>query len=223
MMKKTLPLAMGLLLSAGAAQAELSANIGVTSDYVWRGVTQSDNGPAVQGGVDWSHDSGFYLGTWASNVKFGDDTGHELDLYGGYGGSVGEFGYDVGLLYYTYPSSWDANFLELGVSASYLMFNAGLNYTLASEVDDGAFTEGDLYYHAGLSFELPQDFSLGFTVGHYDFDYSGADDYTHYQVDLGKSAGDFGDFTLSLSQAEEEAGNPNGDDVIAFVSWSKSF
>jgi hypothetical protein len=43
------------------------------------------------------------------------------------------------------------------------------------------------------------------------------------QVDLGKSAGDFGDFTLSLSQAEEEAGNPNGDDVIAFVSWSKSF
>src|SRR5690606_38399513 len=91
---------------ATAVQAELSANIGATSNYVWRGVTQTDDSAAIQGGIDYSHESGFYLGTWASNVEFSD---HELDLYGGYAGEAAGIGYDVGVIFYTYGSDEDSD------------------------------------------------------------------------------------------------------------------
>ena len=74
--------------------AEFTGNVAATTNYVWRGVTQIDDGPAVQGGLDYAHDSGFYVGTWASNVDFDgeNDPQYELDLYGGYGGEAGNFG-----------------------------------------------------------------------------------------------------------------------------------
>jgi hypothetical protein len=67
MIKKTL-IATALLASSSAAMAEISANVTLASDYVFRGVSQTDNQMAIQGGFDWGHDSGFYVGTWASNV-----------------------------------------------------------------------------------------------------------------------------------------------------------
>ena len=85
-MKKSLyqaiALSTGLLLS-GSALAEVTGNIGATSNYLWRGTTQTSNEAAIQGGLDYAHDSGFYAGTWASNVDFGDETSYELDFYGG--------------------------------------------------------------------------------------------------------------------------------------------
>ncbi|MDZ7750483.1 MAG: TorF family putative porin [Gammaproteobacteria bacterium] len=246
-MKKTiLVAAVSAALSPLAAQAELSANIGATSNYMWRGVTQTGNEAAVQGGIDWAHDSGFYLGTWASNVNFpsageevtitdsagdtatftvdSDDGGYELDLYGGYGGSVGELGYDVGLIYYSYIATGDLNFLELAGSVSYKWFSAGINYTLDGEADeDATFSDDDIYYYVGASFEVAPTWTIGGTIGQYEFDDTADTDYTHYQLDIGKSAGDWGDFTLSVSQADEEAGNPDGDDPLFFVSWGKSF
>lgn len=221
-------LALALMAGSSVALAEFSANIGVTSNYVWRGVTQTDNEAAVSGGIDFAHDSGFYLGLWASNVDFaetsgGTDSGEfELDIYGGYGGSIGEFGYDIGLIGYTYSDSSDANFLELALSGSFKMFSAGLNYTLDGEADDdSAFVEEDVYYWANLSVPLPQDWSIGLTVGHYEFD--NVESYDHGQLDIGKSAGDWGDFTFSASIAEDDAGNPDGDDPLFFVSWAKGF
>ena len=71
---KTL-LATALLAGAGVAQAELSANLGVQSNYYFRGITQTDDKAAVSGGIDYAHDSGFYLGTWLSNVDFGRQGG----------------------------------------------------------------------------------------------------------------------------------------------------
>ena len=110
-------IASALLATAGVAQAELSANLGVVSNYYFRGVTQTGDAAAVQGGIDYNHESGFYLGTWASNVDFsGDDEALdtngdgnldtvisgsskadvEIDLYTGFGGDIGDsgFGYD---------------------------------------------------------------------------------------------------------------------------------
>lgn len=212
------------------AFAEVSMNIGATSNYVWRGISQTDDAAAISGGLDWSGASGLYAGTWASNVDFSKDCStcgkYELDLYGGYTGTVGDFGYDAGLIYYTYEQDDDANFLELGLSGSWKMLSAGLNYTVSSEIDDTAaaeqFIEGDLYYYGGLKFDLPEDFGLGFTIGHYSFEddgVAGADfDYTHYQADLSKSAGDFGDVTLSLSDTDKDNEN-----MKVFVSWAKTF
>lgn len=217
----------GFLLAAVSFQsgaADLSANIGATSNYVWRGVTQTANASAISGGFDFAHDSGLYVGTWASNVS----GGHEVDLYAGYGGSLGDFGYDIGLIYYGYTDSADADFTELAVSGSWNFLTLGVSYTLDGEAkgDDATFVEEDLYYYASLSFDLPQDFSIGATAGAYDFTNDSSTNevsYSHFQLDIGKSAGDFGDFTMSFSSADKEAGNPNEDDAQVFVSWGKSF
>lgn len=219
-------LALILGSAASVGQAELSANIGATSNYLWRGVTQTDDGAAIQGGVDFAHESGFYAGTWASNIDWGvGSSGVEVDLYGGLAGEVNDFGYDMGVIFYIYPDSDydDSNFSEIYLSGSYKWFSAGLAYTWDSDADDDApFSDGDLYYHAGASVDLGDGWSLGGTIGYYDFDVPNSSDvsYTHYQLDLGKSAGDFGDFTFTLSQAEEESGD---DDVKVLVSWGKSF
>ncbi|MGS0730349.1 TorF family putative porin, partial [Shewanella sp. 0m-11] len=88
-------------LLSTTAHAAVEANIGATSNYLWRGVTQTDDAVAVQGGIDYSHDSGFYAGTWASNVDFGDETSYEVDFYAGFAGTIGdEFEYDLSYLYY---------------------------------------------------------------------------------------------------------------------------
>ena len=106
------------------ASAEFSANIGATSNYLWRGVTQTDNGPAISGGIDYAHASGFYAGAWASNVDFVDEPEFndptdpdddetenngqaELDLYLGFAGEAGSIGYDIGFIYYAYPLAED--------------------------------------------------------------------------------------------------------------------
>jgi uncharacterized protein (TIGR02001 family) len=124
-------------LEGSETDHELSANIGLFSQYVWRGMTQSEKQPALQGGIDYAHVSGFYLGAWASNVRWpraGEDDASlyrsggtvELDLYGGYGGNIGEtgIGYDVGVIQYLFPGSWRsgnprANATELYAGISY--------------------------------------------------------------------------------------------------------
>ena len=203
--------------------AEVSTNIGVTSNYIWRGLTQSGNSTSFSGGIDWSHESGLYAGTWLAEAW--DD--YELDLYGGYAGEVGDFGYDAGLIYYSYSSDADSNFLELAVSGSWQFLSAGFNYVLSAE-DAVKVIEEDYYYYLGANFDLPQDFSLGLTVGFVEPDGDGSDDlddYTHYQVDLTKAAGDFGDVTFSLSDTDLDGTDAAGEDADMrfFVSWSKSF
>jgi len=231
MNKLALACGVAMLGLSSIAAAEVSMNIGVTSNYIWRGMTQNGNDTAFSGGLDWENESGFYAGTWISEAW----SDYEMDLYGGYNGSIGDFGYGVGLTYYTYPSDDDANFSELGLSGSWQMLTFGLDYTLSSDIDDtsaGAeqFIDGDVHYYVGASFDLPQDFSLGATVGRYaweDDGVGGADlDFTYYQIDLTKSTGDFGDVTLSLSDSDidnsSSVGGEDGD-MRFFVSWSKGF
>jgi uncharacterized protein (TIGR02001 family) len=194
------------------AEDSLSANIGVASNYVWRGLTQTDGGAAVSGGVDYSHGSGFYLGTWVSNVDFGDDTNYEWDIYAGYGGEVGDISYDLNTIYYAYPDGEDLDFWELGGSVSYSVATVGLQYTIDKDVGDS----GDIYYYGGLAFDLPQEFGLGLTLGHYDFEESG--DYTHWQVSLSKDAGDFGEFSLNYDDTDVD-----DSDEVLWVGWSKEF
>ena len=93
---KRLILLVGML--AMPSFAAVSANVSFASDYVWRGMTQSD-GPAIQGGFDFESESGFYAGIWGSNVNFNDGAGSELDYYAGYGFSLGEVGVDLSLIH----------------------------------------------------------------------------------------------------------------------------
>ncbi|KXI29195.1 TorF family putative porin [Paraglaciecola hydrolytica] len=226
---KTLKLsviAAAVLTTAGfsqLAQAEVSANFGATSNYLWRGVTQSGNAPSLSGGLDYAGESGVYAGTWVGTIDWsGDDSdtkGAEVDLYLGYGGEAGDFAYDVGYIYYYYPSTGyeDSNFGELYFNGSVGAFGFGVAYTINSEADnDAPFGTGDLYYNVSYGFELPNEFGLGLTYGYYDFDTPTSEsDYGHFQIDVTK-----GDFTFTVSKADEESGS---DDTNFAVSWGASF
>jgi uncharacterized protein (TIGR02001 family) len=221
-------IALGALVISGSAAAEFSANLGATSNYVWRGVTQTSDSGALSGGLDYAHDSGFYVGTWASSVDFKDDTTAEVDLYGGFAGEGGGLGYDVGVIHYAYPGGVDLDFTEIYGSLSFGPVTGGINYIVDSEVTDDSgnntFIDGDIYYYVGASFEVAPTWTVGGTIGYFDFEDDGVDDtdtsYSHYQLDVGKGLGEFGDFTFSVSWAEPESGDG---DAKVFVSWGKSF
>ena len=152
--------------------ASVSANISFASDYIWRGMTQSD-GPAIQGGFDYASDGGFYAGIWGSNVNFNDGAGSELDYYFGYGFDMGGFGVDIGYLAYDYPDNdSDLDFEEIYVGLS--MGDLGLLY--ASGID-GAPDYMEVSYgfgDVGISYGQYDDYgdnlgiSYGFTCGSYD-------------------------------------------------------
>ncbi len=196
------------------AAAELSANIGATSNYMWRGVSQTDGGPGISGGVDYDHESGFSMGTWVANVDFGDDTTYEWDLYAGYDGTVGDFSWGLNTIYYAYPDGDNLDFWEIGGSVGYKWVSAGLQYTIDKDAGDS----GDVYYWGGLSFDLPQSFGLGLTLGHYDLEDGDDGDYTHWQLSLSKDAGDFGTFALNYDDTDIDDA-----DAVLSVGWSKTF
>jgi len=178
MMKKTL-IATAMLAVTAAAQAEISGNVTLASDYAFRGVSQTDNGMALQGGFDYAHESGIYVGTWASNVDstfFGgaQDPQIELDLYAGYSGELANgFGYDVGILRYEYPGSKfpkgspladSPATTEFYVGGSMAGFSAKLSYS--DELSFIASTESAWYLSADYETSLPQDFGLALHVGY---------------------------------------------------------
>lgn len=170
-------LAIALASAAGAAsaQGDLSANVAVTNDYVWRGISQTDNGFAVQGGLDYTN-GGFYVGTWASNVDFGSDADIEVDLYGGYRGAITEsLSFDVGVIGYVYPGEDDLNFLEV---------KAGLGYTVdALSAGVTAYYDPDnenTYVEGTGTYAFTEKFKGLASVGNYSFDAGG--DYTNWSV-----------------------------------------
>lgn len=226
-MRKHISLGAAFVVAASIASptmAELTANVGATSNYIWRGVTQTADDAAVSGGIDYSNESGLYAGTWTSNVS----GGHEVDLYFGYAGQAGDVEYDAGYIYYAYNKSGnaDGDFGEINANASIGMISGGFAYTVNSgdANKDAVLDTGDLYLHATVAGDLEQDWSWAATVGYYDFDADGdkAGDisYAHLQADLSKSMGDLGDFTFGISSAEQESGS---NDPKVVVSWAKSF
>ncbi|MTW20337.1 TorF family putative porin [Allochromatium palmeri] len=208
----------------------ISANIGVVSNYIWRGQSQTNNGPAIQGGLDYAHESGFSAGTWVSNVDFDDDTNYELDVYGGFGGSINDdLSYEFNLIYYGYPDGRDLDFSEIGASTTYKWLTAGIAYTIygqgddADGVDNGQanYIEGDLYYHVSLDFELPYELGLSLRGGYYDFRYNdGGNDYGHWGASISREAGDFGTFSFNYDQIGRDTYD---DDPKIWVGWLKEF
>lgn len=120
---------------------DFSANVGLFTDYTFRGISQTTEKPAIQGGIDYSIDTGMsgiglYLGTWASNVDFsdGDQANIEIDWYGGLSKTIGGVDVSAGFLYYTYPGAADSlnyDFIEGTFSLGYGIndnFSVGFGY-----------------------------------------------------------------------------------------------
>lgn len=181
--------------AAAAPESALSYNVGVTTDYRYRGISQSRLQPALQGGVDYADKSGFYVGAWASTIKWITDAGGngntEVDLYGGYKGAVGDVAYDVGFLRYEYPSNKlavSANTNEIYGAATF--GPATLKYSHAvSNLFGFANSKNSYYLDLSAAFDLGAGFSLTPHVGYQSVKNNGAYSYTDYSLTLGKDLG----------------------------------
>lgn len=159
--------AVALSLTAMAAQAEITGNVSAVSDYIWRGIGQSSGDPAIQGGIDYSHESGFYAGTWASNVDFGNccDENVEVDLYTGFRGGDAVT-WDLGIIYYWYPGADDIDFPEIYAGLGWEWLSGKVSYSN----DFGNSDESAVYLEANAAYDLPKNFGLNAHVGYSDGD-----------------------------------------------------
>ncbi|WP_170287435.1 TorF family putative porin [Halioglobus maricola] len=234
MLKKVLPAALAASVLAGATAtsvqaAEISANVALTSDYRFRGISQSDESIALQGGFDLGFDNGIYVGTWGSSVDFdsadGFDGSLELDYYVGWGMDIGEnSAIDVGYLYYDYPGDDgdEGDYQELYGSFSFHDFTVGMAYS------DDYYGETDtfFYYYADYSLGLGETFTLDFHVGFNDLDEDGGflsneeDSYTDYSVALSASwlTADFSVAYVGTTLDEKDVFDTDwGEDTVVFT------
>ncbi len=144
-------------MGTGISDWSLTASISGVSDYRFRGVSQSDRNPAVQGSIEVSHSSGLYAGVWGSSIARYAGTNVELDLYAGWRGtSSGGLGLDLGVNGYVYPGGHSANYVELTGRASYTLgpveIAAGANYAPSQRNIGGS---DNLYLYAETSIGVP--------------------------------------------------------------------
>ncbi|MBT8115187.1 MAG: TorF family putative porin [Arenicella sp.] len=200
----TLPLAS--VLMSPVAQAEMSANVAIQSDYVWRGISQNQEDPSIQGGFDYAHESGFYAGVWGASVDFGGDESTEMDLYAGWSTELENgLGIDIGIIEYTYHGGPAASgdFTEYVLGLSYSGF--GVTYYSGDEFDDN--------FEVSYGYDFEAGVSLGATYGDYDT-------YNFYQVGV---SGEVEGVGLDLSYWDTDIDDDPLADGRVVLTVSKEF
>lgn len=196
---------------ANAADSELAYNVGAISQYRYRGIAQTKGAPALQGGVDYAHSSGFYAGAWGSTIKWIKETGIdknnsdvkgpvELDLFGGYKFEAAGLAYDVGYLRYQYVSNTynklgagysNANTDEIYGAATYGVLTAKYSYTLSNlfgqDLNGGSKHSG--YFDLTANFDLGNGYSLAPHAGRQTVANNASYSYSDYALTLGKDLG----------------------------------
>lgn len=165
------------MAASAPSMAEVTANASMANNYIWRGLTQSINEAVVQGGIDYGHESGFYAGTWVSNVAYDSDDAYsyEHDMYLGFAGETEMFSYDVGYLYYNYDSNAGYDFSEVYGSIGFGNFSATLYLLVDTEADE---SPGEDFGFAETSY-LSLDYTIPLESG------------TEISLHLGRHDGDF--------------------------------
>lgn len=172
------------LAAPASAQTEVDVafNVGVVSDYVFRGASQTDEEPALQGGVDITAGS-FYAGVWGSNVDFFDDTDAEIDFYGGFRGEAGGFALDAGVIFYAYvnePNFADYNYTEFKLAASRAIGPASIGAAVYYSPDFFGIDESATYYELNGGFAPVEKLTISGAVGQQTLDVT--DDYVTWNV-----------------------------------------
>jgi uncharacterized protein (TIGR02001 family) len=204
-----LVLALSTALPAFAADEPdpLSFNVGAVSEYRYRGISQSRLKPALQGGIDYASPSGFYVGTWASTIKWikdipGGDADVEIDLYGGYKTEVASgLTLDVGGLYYLYPSNKlknvpgfaNANTFEVYGALTFGPVTAKYSHS-TTNLFGNANSKNSSYFDVSATFDVGGGMTLTPHVGHQTVKNLAVASYTDYSLTLAK---DFSGLVLS--------------------------
>lgn len=195
--------------AAPASPHTLTANVGLFSDYRFRGITQTKSRPAIQGGFDYSHSSGFYLGNWNSNVDESagfPDGNLEMDFYGGFKPTFGDFALDIGGIAYFYPGS---NVLpsgksktemvtnkELYLGASWKFISAKVYYSVddyfsmrgfdSTNTYNGKGTRGTMYGDLTATVDLGSGWGVVGHVGYLDVKNQANADYADWKLGVTK-------------------------------------
>jgi len=223
-----------VVLADGHSAHSLSANVTLTSDYIYRGISQTNEDPALQGGFDYAHSSGLYLGVWASSLEFNsgttDEASLEIDVYGGVSGELQNgISWDIGALYYLYPdqnadAAADYDFLEFYAAMGYAWdndYSPAVDLGVAYSPDFYGEDDTGLYVHGGLSMSIMDMLDPYITVGYQDVDGDKSTegfDYYHYAIGVSKTI-DILTFDLSWNDASDLDGC---DDICEAVVFSVS-
>lgn len=209
--KSKIALAALALVAGNAAFAQLSYNIGAVSDYRFRGIEQSAGQPSVQGGVDFAHKSGLYVGAWAaSNIKWVQDVNgatdgaYEVDLYGGYKATIAPgLSYDIGAITYQYPNNnsgaagtagagryTNANTTELYAGLTYKVVTLKYNQSMGDFLGN-INSNGSRYWDLSANLDLGQGYTLIPHVGRQTLPNvaGNAADYNDYALTVAKDLG----------------------------------
>ena len=215
-----------------------SANVSYVSQYLFRGIQQSNENMAIQGGFDVSHVSGLYLGTWSSNVLFADaigagttsSTSIETDIYGGFSKDIGNFSLDMGGIYYLYPdatSSLDYNFGELYASLSTEINTVSLSTGINVSNEFYAKSGRAVYGNASISIPVVDSLTVSAAIGRQYVEkpsvYGVDSNYYDYSAGLEYAFNDTYAAGLSFvdnSFSKDEAGYVDGWRVVASLSAS---
>lgn len=240
-------LMLAALAVPGFALAEeaspISANVGLTSDYLFRGISQTGHDPAIQGGFDFAHDSGFYVGVWGSNVGWIEDyqgyaSGNmEFDLYGGFrsGFDGTDITYDLGAIQYYYPGTraagiTNADTTEVYAAIGYKWVSAKYSYVASSGAFGFANAKGSDYLDISASVPVGDTgLTAGAHWGTFSFKNNGAQNYDDWKLSLSYDMGSGMTVGAAYSDTNANAAvwtDVNGEDLgkgQGFVWVSKAF
>jgi uncharacterized protein (TIGR02001 family) len=207
--------------AAEAAPAPaLTGNLGLFSSYRFRGIDQTFGKPALQGGIDYAHESGLYVGNWNSNVSSGagfPDGNLEMDFYGGYKHAFGDFGIDVGAIYYYYPgseargltggvNSGAVNNKEIYLGGSWKFLSLKYFYALddyfSARGTNGQSTRGTSYVDLSANYDLGDGWGINGHVGQLNFKNVSDGDYTDWKLGVTK---DLSGWVIGLSYIDTNA------------------
>jgi uncharacterized protein (TIGR02001 family) len=178
-------------LFSGDLPGTFEGSVGVTTDYIFRGISQTQEKPAVQTGLTWSHDSGVYLGFWGSNVDYkdNDESTSEMDAFIGYAQSIGNFSYDLGYISYFYPGternkSYDFQEVILGLGYDFNLLSLGTTVAWSPDYWGGS---GESFYTAidasvPLKYNITLDSGIGYQTMHTPSGYGLGNDYTEWHA-----------------------------------------
>lgn len=200
------------LMGAQVANAEVSFNAALVSDYVFRGFSFTDNGPALQGGADYSHESGLYVGTWLSNVDYFEED-IEYDIYVGYWMEANGLEIDLGYTTYNFVDADADNTTEIYANVT----KGAVTASVYRDIDAVETTYLALAYSAELPEDIALDVSAGYTIDS-DDEYWG-DDIIDLSATVSKSL-DVVDVALGVTHIEYDFAE---DDNLFFLSVSKEF
>ena len=219
-----------------ASIGSFDASVALTSDYVFRGISQTDEGPAIQGSVGWSKDFkvseqeiGLYASVWGSNVEFNDsdNANIELDYSGGITTTLAGVTLDAFAIYYDYPGSASSR------NYDYIEAGGGAGYDFGIAAVDGKFYWspdffggiGDAYYFTGsVSVPLPYKLTAAGHFGYSVFDSSSANDYADWSISLTRNILGF-DLSVAYTDTNLSKSECGGDlcDARAVFTVAKSF